>query len=157
MAKDKFFSIPFHGALVKKAYEENHVDEYLGLLNRAMSFFIPPHDFMLHKQAHRKAFREFQEKDTFEAFWKDDILVGLYWLEGNEVDTLAIDSAVQRQGYGSMILSCALQKIFEITAVDYAVLYCVGWNHQAQKFYQKFGMERHSSHHVTYQPEDECG
>ena len=50
-------------------------------------------------------------------------------------------------------MSHAIQRVFETADADFAVLYCVGWNRTAQAFYQKYGMERHTVHHVRYKPE----
>lgn len=153
MQKDCFVPVLRQNELIQKAYEEEHIDEYLELLNGAMNFFIPPHDFIAHKQKHINDFRRFGEKNTFQAFWKGNTVVGLYWLEGNEIDTIAISGMLQRQGYGRVILSDAIQTVFETSDAPYAVLYCVGWNHPAQTFYQKYGMCLHTRHYVKYKPE----
>lgn len=154
MPKEKFIPPARTNGLEIRPYEEQHIDAYLELLNGAMSFFIPPHDFLASKPEHREEFRRFQSSGTFEAFWKDGALIGLYWLDGNEIDTIAISPAQQRRGYGSVLLSRAIQRVFETLDADFTVLYCVGWNHTAQTFYRKYGMELYTRHHVRYSPEE---
>lgn len=154
MAKGKFHPAALPGDLEARTYEEQHTDAYLQLLNDAMRFFIPPHDFVAKKQEHCEDFRRLQSSGAFQAFWEKGMLAGLYWLEGNEVDTIAVSPHLQRRGYGHALLTQAIQRVFETTDADFAVLYCVGWNSAAQAFYQKFGMELHTMHLVRYTAEE---
>ena len=134
-----------------RAYEEKHIDKYLELLNDSMSFFIPPQDFVDEKERYLLEFKQHQEKNALEAFWKDGILVGLYWIVGTEVDTMGVSSEYQRLGYGSMILTRAIENIFlQNPDAEYAVLYAVGWNAKAQNFYKKYGMNVNAEHKVPY-------
>jgi len=137
--------------LAVKPYEEIHIDKYLHLLNDAMSFFIPPEDFVHQKSHYLKEFLNFKNKNTFEAFWKGDELVGLYWIVGTEVDTMAVSSSFQRSGYGSEILTRAIENVFlQNPETEYALLYAVGWNAKAQNFYKKYGMEINAQYKVPY-------
>ena len=116
-----------------------------------MSFFIPPQDFVDEKDRYLHEFRQLQEKSAFEAFWKDEILIGLYWIVGTEVDTMGVSSECQRLGYGSMILTRAIENVFwQNPDAEYAVLYAVGWNSKAQNFYRKYGMKVNAEHKVPY-------
>ena len=134
-----------------KPYEEKHIDKYLELLNDSMSFFIPPQDFADEKEKYLKEFSELRGKNAFEAFWKGGILVGLYWINGTEVDTMGVSSEYQRLGYGSMILTRAIENVFlQNPDAEYAVLYAVGWNAKAQNFYRKYGMKVNAEHKVPY-------
>lgn len=155
MPREKFVPPARQDGLEVKPYEEGRIDAYLKLLNEAMSFFIPHQDFLAGKPQYIMEFRRFHESGTFRAFWAADTLAGLYWLEGNEIDTIAISPALQRRGYGGIILSHAIQRVFQLSDSGHAVLYCVGWNHTAQSFYQKFGMELYTRHTVRYTPEEE--
>jgi ribosomal protein S18 acetylase RimI-like enzyme len=116
-----------------------------------MSFFIPPEDFISQKDTYLLEFAELKEKDAFEAFWKDNQLVGLYWICGTEVDTIGVSCEFQRHGYGSLILTRAIEKVFaQNPAAEHAVLYAVGWNAKAQGFYRKYGMEVNKRYEVPY-------
>ena len=138
-------------ALEVKPYEETHIDKYLSLLNDAMSFFVPPKDFVAEKAHYLQEFFSYKNKNAFEAFWKDGKLVGLYWLDGKEVDTMCVSSDFQRRGYGSMILTRAIETIFQQhPEAEKALLYCVGWNAKAQNFYKRYGMEMSNQYKVPY-------
>lgn len=58
-----------------------------------------------------------------------------------EIDFLAVADNQQRKGYGSAILTRAIEMVFENTTEDYAYLYAVDWNRKGQAFYKKYGME----------------
>ena len=89
-----------------------------------------------------KRFTELAENKSFEAFWDDGNLIGLYWRNNAEIDIMAVADQQQRKGYGSIILTRAIEMVFENTAADYAYLYAVVWNQKGQSFYRKFGMEQ---------------
>jgi len=151
MRRNRFNKSFDNTVLDAKPYEEIHIDKYLDLLNDSMSFFIPPHDFYSEKTRYLKEFMELKNKNAFETFWKDEKLVGLYWIAGIEIDTMGVSSEFQRYGYGSMILSRAIEKIFhQQPNAEYAFLYCVGWNAKAQNFYKRYGMEINKQHRVPY-------
>ena len=153
MYQNQFTKTYDRNAINIRPYEEKHIDKYLEMLNDSMSFFIPPQDFVDEKEKYLHEFRQFQEKSAFEAFWKDEILVGLYWIVGTEVDTMGVSSAYQRLGYGSMILTRAIENVFRQNPdAEYAVLYAVGWNAKAQNFYKKYGMKVNAEHKVPYAP-----
>lgn len=134
-----------------KPFEEIHMDSYLELLNDAMSFFIPPQDFVSNKTQYLQEFMDYKDKNTFEAFWKDGQLVGLYWIVGTEIDTMGVSSNFQRHGYGTMILTRAIEKVFQQNpGTESVILYAVGWNAKAQNFYKKYGMEINNQYKVPY-------
>lgn len=151
MRRDRLNKKFINTVLEVRPYEEMHIDKYLVLLNDAMSFFVPPHDFVSEKNQYLQEFMDYKNKDTFEAFWKDGKLVGLYWIVGIEVDTIGVSSDFQRLGYGAMILTRAIEKVFQQNPyAEYAVLYAVGWNAKAQSFYKKYGMEINKQHKIPY-------
>lgn len=151
MRRNKFNKTFDNTILDVKPYGETHIDEYLKLLNDAMAFKIPPHDYIGKKEHYMQEFRSLNNKRAFEAFWKDGKLVGLYWLEGTEIDHLAVSSDFQRAGYGSMILTRAIEMVLmQYPDAEYAVLYCVGWNSKAQNFYKRYGMEVNGQYQVPY-------
>lgn len=142
MRRDMFTKTVCAPALDIRPYEEKYIDNYLDLLDASMSFASPPPKFKENKQHHAMRFAEYAQKKSFEAFWSDGDLVGLYWRKGAEIDIMAVADKQQRKGYGSMILTRAIEMIFEHTTDHYAYLYAVDWNAKGQSFYKKYGMEQ---------------
>ena len=127
-----------------RPYEPKRLFAYLNMLDHSMTFVEPNgpqyrRDFF----RHRRRFAELADNPAFyfEAFWKDGKLVGLYWLKKAEVDTLAVAAGQQRRGYGTIILTRAIEMAFRRTDEDCAYLYAVDWNEKGQCFYRKYGME----------------
>ena len=131
-----------------RPYERKRLGKYLWLLDGSMTFSHPRANrrrlrIRLRRKKFDKDFAGMAKKDAFEAFWKDGELVGLYWRKTHvpEVDTLAVADKHQRKGYGAIILTRAIEVIFEHTDAPYAYLYAVDWNEKGQAFYKKYGME----------------
>ena len=140
------FSPEKNETLEIRPYERKHLGKYLWLLDGSMTFSNPrPNHRRLRIRLRRKKFDEdfagHAAKNEFEAFWKDGRLIGLYWRKNAEIDTLAVANQYQRKGYGTIILTRAIEMIFEHTDADYAYLYAVDWNEKGQSFYKKYGME----------------
>ncbi len=127
--------------LTIKPYESAYIDAYLLLLDESMTFVSPPPNFRGNKDDCMKHLEERSYNHSFEAFWKGDELVGLYWRKNAEIDIMAVSPKHQRNGYGSIILNRAIDMVFEHTDNDYAYLYAVDWNEKGQAFYKKYGME----------------
>ena len=127
-----------------RPYEKKRLFAYLSMLDHSMTFADPGPTYRRDFFRHRKRFAELMKNDAFyfEAFWKDGALVGLYWLKNAEVDTLAVAAGQQRKGYGTIILTRALEMAFQHTDKEYAYLYAVDWNAKGQSFYKKYGMEQ---------------
>ncbi len=140
MHREMFHKAINQSVLEVRLYEEEHIDDYLRLLDGSMTYTDPPSDFMGNKEYYLKLFAERSQQDSFEAFWKDDLLVGLYWRKNAEIDFLAVDANQQRKGYGTIILTRAINLVFKKTDADYAYLYAVDWNIKGQSFYRKYGM-----------------
>jgi ribosomal protein S18 acetylase RimI-like enzyme len=107
-----------------------------------MDFASPPANYKINKEQNMKLFSERAENNSFEAFWMDDKLIGLYWRKNAEIDTLAVSVKHQRKGYGSAILTRAIEMTFANTSADFVYLYAVDWNPKGQSFYKKYGMEQ---------------
>jgi len=126
-----------------KAYEKEKIDEYLAMLDRAMTF--EPHDFKSGKEHFTKQFDIYSTADdkAFEAFWdsETDSLIGIYWRKHIEIEDIAVSPEYQRKGYGSFILTRAIKRAFENPDYNFVRLYCVDWNEKGQAFYKKYGME----------------
>ncbi len=134
--------------LEAKAYEDEHLKEYLELLEQSMTFKIPPFPYLQKENELREEFSS--NKEAFQAFWISDKLVGLYLLSGNEVDHLAVAPEFQNLGYGDIILAKAIESIFKNDGTDTAWLLVVEWNSKAFAFYRKFGLVDTDVYHVPF-------
>lgn len=90
----------------------------------------------------RKELVEANERGEFFAFWKEETLVGISFLEGNFLDTIAVKTEYQRQGMGSMILSVCLDYVFHQRQFDYITLELMDANASARDFYLKQGFQK---------------
>ena len=139
MRRENFHPAP-DDTLEIRPYEPKRLFAYLNMLDHSMTFSEAP-KYRLNAIHNAKGFAKYAKNNAFEAFWKDGKLVGLYWLKNAEVDTLAVAAGHQRKGYGTIILSRAIEMAFRRTDKDYAYLYAVDWNKKGQSFYRKYGME----------------
>ena len=128
-------------SLVIKPFEEKYIVEYLALLDNAMDFVSPVPDYLSHKDNYLELFNEKKTENSFEAFWKDDELIGLYWRDGAEIEIMAVNNNHQRQGYGTEILTRAIDMALINTEKEFVYLYAVDWNEKGRAFYRKYGME----------------
>lgn len=124
-----------------RPYEEIYIDTYLEMLDESMDFGGGTPNFRESKAYLVEDFREYEKTNRFEAFWVDDELVGLYWRNGAEIDMFAVSVEHQGKGYGSDLLTRAIEMSFASSDADFAFLYAVDWNTKAQAFYRKYGME----------------
>ncbi len=134
-------------SLLIKPFEAKHVDEYLTMLDDAMNFANPAPNYVGHKGDYVKLLEEKSGENSFEAFWKDGELAGLYWRDGAEIEIMAVSVHHRRRGYGRAILSRAIQMALETTCKDFAYLYVVDWNEKGRAFYRKYGMELNAHSH----------
>lgn len=151
MPREKFAYRFDETLLEARPYQRERIDEYLELLTTSMSFKIPPFHYGLAKDTYMKEFEILSEKHAFEAFWLNQELVGLYWLEDTEIDHLAVATKYQHLGYGQQILSRAIEVILQNKEADCAWLLVVGWNIKAFNFYKKYGMEEKNVYYVPYE------
>ena len=150
MRRKNFKKTSRNNPLDIRSYEERHLEKYLNLLDGSMSFASPPPNFMANKENYAKRFSEQCTDNSFEAFWKDGELVGLYWRKNAEIDIMAVSVNQQRKGYGSTILTRAIEMVFANTTDDYAYLYAVDWNLKGQQFYNKYGMEQNGHSYLLH-------
>lgn len=124
-----------------RLYEAEKIGDYAWLLDKAMTFLSPSPNFKGDTVGLSKEVERVKE-NAFYTFYIDSRLVGLYWLDNDfyTICFLAVAPEYQRQGYGSMILSHAINDIFTVQKHDMAKLYCVDWNLKGLSFYKKYGM-----------------
>jgi|GEM_PF-1227836 len=133
-----------------KPYEERFLDDCLNLFNEAMVFKMPPH-FYLDERAHYLEQLRFNSENTvFETFWKNNELIGLYWLCDEEIDVIAVSPKHQRKGYGSLILTRAIEKAFQTSNKDCVWLIASNFNEKAHAFYGKYGMEARNQNRLSH-------
>ena len=129
------------GILEVRPYDDSYLDACLSVWREAMLFCMPPDFHLDNREHHKEQFRLYRNHLVFETFWKDDELVGFYWNSKEEVDLIAVSPKHQRVGYGSLILTRAIEKAFEATGSDVVWLIASSFNEKACSFYLKYGME----------------
>ena len=139
MRRENFRPLP-NETLEIRPYEKKRLFAYLSMLDRSMTFSEAP-NYRLNAIDNAKGFAKYAKNNAFEAFWKDGELVGVYWRKGAEINTIAVADKHQRKGYGTIILTRAIEMAFQRTDAPYAYLYAVDWNAKGQSFYRKYGME----------------
>ncbi|QSX05122.1 GNAT family N-acetyltransferase [Sedimentibacter sp. zth1] len=83
--------------------------------------------------------KEFDIRGEFGALWKSDNLIGLYTLNGNYIDHIAVLSKYKGKGYGNIILNYCLKYMFINKNYDECNLCTYKINYKAQKLYLKNG------------------
>ena len=150
MRRVNFNATSENNSVDTRPYEEKYIDKYLMLLDSAMNFGSEPPNYMGKKEEHAKKFAKIAEDNSFESFWKGSELVGLYWRKNAEIDMMAVANNHQRKGYGTIILTRAIEMAFENATNDFAYLYAVDWNTKGQLFYRKYGMEENGHSYLLY-------
>lgn len=138
MDKEHFKGFINNKKLEIRPFEANKINDYALLLDNAMTFVSPPTNF----QGDKTGLAEQIKDNAFSAFYKNGELAGLYWLDNDfyTINIMAVAPAHQRKGYGSIILSHAIDNVLTVQKHKTAKLYCVDWNEKGLAFYQKFGM-----------------
>jgi GNAT superfamily N-acetyltransferase len=138
MDKEHFKGFANDKHLEIRPFEAGMIDAYSLLLDNAMTFASPPPNF----QGYKQNLAEDLKKKVFYAFYKANELVGLYWLDNDfrTIDIMAVAPIHQRQGYGGIILSHAINNVLTEQKHMNAILYCVDWNDKGLAFYKKYGM-----------------
>ena len=148
MHRDKFPKKYDNGILEIRQYEDSFLDECLQLFNEVMLFKMPPHFYLDEREHYFEQLRFNKENVVFETFWKDNELIGLYWLCDEEIDVIAVSSNHQRKGYGSLILTRAIEMAFQTSSKDCVWLIASNFNEKARSFYSKYGMEAQEQNRI---------
>ena len=150
MPRNKFQKKYDSGILEIKQYEDSFLDDCLQLFNEAMLFKMPPHFYPDEREHYFEQLRFNKENVVFETFWKQDNLIGLYWLCDEEVDVIAVSPKYQRKGYGSLILTRAIEMAFQTAKKDCVWLIASNFNEKAHSFYSKYGMEAQNQNRLSH-------
>lgn len=126
--------------LIENTFDIGLIKEYCILLDCAFSFQVPSNNLdetieYMHGLSTKHYFI-----DSFRSFWKENKLVGFYWLNGNIVDKLVVKPDCQRLGYGTYLLTHAFRNIFSNNDYEYAYLSCMLQNKNGLDFYRKYGL-----------------
>jgi ribosomal protein S18 acetylase RimI-like enzyme len=132
-----------------KSFDDSYLDACLRLWEESMIFAMPPKFHLRNRSHHLEQFRFYRDYLMFETFWKNDELIGFYWLNNDEVDLIAVSPKHQRVGYGSLILTRAIEMIFQTTDSDIAWLIVSSFNEKACSFYKKNGMVVHGEYRIS--------
>ncbi len=127
--------------LTVKTFDINLVKDYCVLLEDAFNFQVPTSSGL---DDAIKYMSDLSTKDyfknSFKSFWKENELIGFYWLNDNVVDKLVVKPSCQRLGYGTYLLTHAFENIFSNNDYEYALLDCLLQNKNGLAFYKKYGL-----------------
>jgi GNAT superfamily N-acetyltransferase len=126
--------------LIENMFDIGLINDYCIILNNAFSFQVPSSNLddtikYMHDLSEKSYFI-----DSFKSFWKENELVGFYWLNENIVDKLVIKPDYQGLGYGTYLLTHAFKNIFSNSDCEYASLSCMLQNKNGLDFYRKYGL-----------------
>lgn len=128
-----------------KNYEEEHSLKYLKLLDEAFRkqqiACKEEQDIFSKNHEGNKAWLKGMKENDFKTFWVNDDLVGLYIVNENYIDFIAVHPNYERKGYGSDILNyCIKDRIYE-NHFDNLYLATYYQNRKAQRLYLKNGFK----------------
>lgn len=126
--------------LLCKTYEPEEAYKYAEMLQRSLAHVCCEGEFVDHVEEHSKQWKKINLEGGFNAWYKNNFLVGISIIVENEIDFIAVSEEFQQKGIGQYILNSSLYKIFE-QGYDFAYLYVVSNNTKAIKFYEKNGMK----------------
>lgn len=144
MMRSDFYDIPIPTEITVKGYQPLHLQEYLSLLDAAMTYHDTANFYSSRADEYREDFLNGDKEGFFKAFWLGTTLIGVYlrdWEYGDELALLAVNVSFQRKGYGACLLHHAANMLFTTTAQNILYLYCVDHNTVANSFYIKQNMK----------------
>ncbi len=137
---DELSSFKFDNDLVFKKFEDNHASDYLRLLEdsfREQNLACNENNALGENAI--LWLKTVDAKNNFGALWNKDCLIGLYVLEEEYIENIAVLSKYKGKGYGTIILNHCLKEIFINKEYDECYLYTYAINTNAQKLYLKSG------------------
>ncbi|NHJ01323.1 MAG: N-acetyltransferase [Candidatus Heimdallarchaeota archaeon] len=129
-----------------KPFSENAFDQYINLLDDAFEELLlrnnrPLRPHSIHRKRILEGFKVSNELKNFYTLWNHNELIGLYILENNHIDMLAIHPRFQNMKYGTLLLKHSLNLLITDRKNGEVYLYIQKMNTKAQKFYQNRGFE----------------
>lgn len=132
------------GPLRIRPFAATPIMPYLELLDLAFNQLKLPHDwrttiFRRDIAGATRMLMEHNRNGDFAAFWKGERLVGLYTLNQNVLDTIAVHPEFQNRGYGARILRHCMHKLLHDLGYADMYLYVAAANEGAVRFYLRHG------------------
>ncbi|MCB8992291.1 MAG: GNAT family N-acetyltransferase [Ardenticatenaceae bacterium] len=132
------------GPLRIRPFAATPIMPYLELLDLAFNQLKLPHDwrttiFRRDIAGATRMLMEHNRNGDFAAFWKGERLVGLYCLNKNILETIAVHPEFQNHGYGTRILYHCMHRLLRESGYDDMYLYVASANTGAVRFYQRHG------------------
>lgn len=132
--------------LTVKRYEEEHIIRYLKLLDEAFrkqQIECGEEQDVFSRNHEEKTvwLKGLSENNNFQAFWLENQLVGLYIVNENYLDIIAVHPDYEGKGYGSEILKyCVRDRVYE-HEFDEVYLVTYYQNRKAQRLYLRNGFK----------------
>ncbi len=130
--------------LLVKPFSEEVFDKYIILLDDAFEELLlrnnrPLRPHSIHRKRILEGFKTAANLNNFYTFWKENELIGLYILEKNYIDMLAVHPKFQKRSYGTIMLNHSLNLMIKERNEKEVYLYVQKMNTEAQAFYRKRG------------------
>ena len=130
--------------LTVKSFSEDVFDKYISLLDDAFEELLlrnnrPLRPHSIHRKRILEGFKAAASFDNFYTFWKENELIGVYILERNYIDMLAVHPDFQKRSYGTIMLNHSLNLMINERNEKEVYLYVQKMNTEAQTFYRKRG------------------
>lgn len=130
-----------------KAYEEEHAQEYLCLLDDA--FRRQNEECGQEQDVYKNVYADYQnnkmkqanESGDFFAFWLNEKLLGLCLFHKDYLDTIAVAPEFEGKGYGSKIMEICIRDRWLVKNYSEIYLHTYMQNRRAQRLYMKYGFE----------------
>lgn len=132
-------------ALEARTYEDDQADLYLCLIAAAFQSIDPAFDSQpnassaQYREQSIRDLKRMDQEDNFRAFWRNRELIGLYLLTDDWIHTVAVHPRYQNQGFGSIILHHAIQRLVHEKNHPAICLNCMETNEKGLYYYRKNG------------------
>lgn len=137
----KYMECNLSNELEVKGYEEEHCLLYLKLLDDAFrnQNIVCNEEQDTYTKYQEDVVKDLFQSNEFYAFWDSKRLVGICILNGDYLDTIAVEPEFQTRGYGSKLMDFCIRKRFSEDHGKELYLYTYYQNKKAQRFYLKHG------------------
>lgn len=126
-------------------YQEDRFDDYI----RVLSSFAPmrealnlePYDWYAENLGEaKKKFEKHASDSNFYSYSQDGQIVAVIMMDKNEIDTIAVHKAYQKQGIGEKLLRTGME-ILRHRGMESQVLSVMAINEKAIELYRKVGFQ----------------
>ncbi len=133
--------------VVLELYNSIHGEAYIELLGEAFvpirrTLSLEPYNWYgNHISSSLKGFEESAKEGYLYSWFKDDKLIGVLEVIGNELETIAIHPSYQGLGFGGELLNKSIELVFSNEDHDEMILGALQGNSRAQAIYEKYGFK----------------